>query len=272
MQNCESFVLIKPDGQKKLEALKKLNELLDHNALTITEKSFVELSKRDVIRLWPAYSKCVISKKLLIEYLAEKKLELWKVEGENAVGKLNLIKKEVRNAYGKGCIANCIHTPLDSYEAEWQYEILKKTANKEIYFDANNIHEGPFGKILDYSNDEIERAVNEALTSHWTTNNPEKLIWNNNIKNKQQVILKLVDQINISMDYVASALLELFGENYSLDEIIKIILDVDEYGERGIIVTDLGNATKLKKILIDEYKLDVSIEKIIPFAKDNYTN
>ena len=47
---------------------------------------------------------------------------------------------------------------------------------------------------------------------------------------------------------------------------------MDEYGERGIIVTDLGNATKLKKLLIDEYKLDVSIEKIIPFAKDNYTN
>jgi len=242
------------------------------NELTIIEKRIVELSKNNVIRLWPAYSKCVISKKLLVEYLAEKKLELWKVEGENVSGKLNSIKKVIRNAYGRGCTANCIHTPLDSYEAEWQYKIINKTDDKEFYFDTNNIHDGLFGKILDFSNDEIERAVNGALISHWTMNEPEKLIWNNNTKNKQQVILKLVDQMKVSMDYVASVLLELFGDNYSLNEIIKIILDVDEYGERGIIVTDLDNATKLKKSLIEDYKLDVSIEKIIPFAKEKYTN
>jgi len=264
MEDRESFVLIKPDGLKNKKVEDCLFELLKEDNIEIIEKKKIILQYEDILIMWPLYMNCFISKKILFSSLANKEIEVWRVIGVNVSDKLNRIKKYIRKIYGKGCISNCIHTPCNSEEAKWQYAHI--TGNKNLKINDEKLkmeyYDGLFGKMLNIDQKMLSDILDNVIEERNRELNIKVIEEKNNNKNTSLKIVKLLDQIDISMDYAVSVIMEVFGDYYSLKEIIHIILDVDLYGERRLIITDEEQAYTFWNNLVKKYKLNACIEKI----------
>lgn len=264
MDNRESFVLIKPDGLENKEITCCLHDKFKENNINIIDKDKIILSCEDVLVMWPAYMNCYVSKELLINYLANKEVEVWRVTGDYILDKLKRIKKYIRDNYGKGCIANCIHTPFDTEEARWQYAYIKK---EKIEIDSMKkgvkYHVGLFGKMLNIDKKILKKTINDVMIGRNKGIDKQIVINELNRSFDNHAIVTLLDQTKISIDYAVSVIMEVFGDYYYLKDIINIILDVDLFGERRLIITSYERASMFRDILVNKYKLDVDIEKIV---------
>lgn len=121
----KSFILIKPDGLVK-NIIDYIYEQLNIHQLQIDYEEKIILNIIDIQNIWTYTQSDIVSKLLMSDYLINKKCMLLNVfsNKKNAILETNIIKKNIRNRYGKHQFASVVHVPSNTIEYEKDIYIL----------------------------------------------------------------------------------------------------------------------------------------------------
>lgn len=122
----ETFIMIKPDTMERKWVYEKILEEVEVAELIITNKSEVILNEYSIMALWGYLANDYVMKELLRDCMQDIKLDLLSISGENAIVKVDKIKKRIRSKYALNSMENCMHAPHDKYEYIKDIEILTK--------------------------------------------------------------------------------------------------------------------------------------------------
>lgn len=125
-----TLIIFKPDSNNNIKLKKDIRYALKKYGLEVIKKEVLVLDEQRTLAIWKHCADDYVLKQLLFKYLSGKKLKIYYILGNDAVRKGNVIKRFLRNKYGKSYYSNCVHIP-DSYE-EYIYDFeLLKTVGKE---------------------------------------------------------------------------------------------------------------------------------------------
>ena len=237
-----SFILFKIDALKDRNILRYVHNKIKEQNLTIKAKFSVDLNGEQVDYMWPLRIFDFVSNYLLKKYMTGHSLLVYVLEGEEALGKTLLIKKEVRAIYQRSRYSNCIHTPSSEDECKLQLLCLQGEC-----VDIPSITPYP-SLFLKFPELDIERLTLCA-------NNLYKIILDTNFELEYDAYMKSSDKyylflkldFRFSINEVVSILYEnLSVYKYSIEDIYKIAFGAEQIGQYPVISND--NYEEISKI------------------------
>lgn len=128
----DSFLLIKPDGNKKELKDEIVQRLFERNICILKQES-IYLTELDIKNIWPYTQSDIVSKQLFMNYLLEKEciLLFLKSTQKTLYKDVAEIKKKLRDKYGVHQYSSVIHTPGSYEEYKKDLSVFEKR-KKEI--------------------------------------------------------------------------------------------------------------------------------------------
>lgn len=177
----KSFVLFKPDSYREHRIIEEVRGYLNYNKLKIIKEMSLKLTSDNIQNIWEFTKQDVISRKILNKYIRDRKLLLIVLEGEDAIKKINILKKIIRRKYAVNFLQNCIHAPRTQEEYEKDIDIFSggvknyKIKNRLIY-DTGEFEK--FEKLLknnEKMNENIDKIysiiINKNIDTYLDINN-----------------------------------------------------------------------------------------------------
>lgn len=129
----KTLIIFKPDSNNNIKLKRDMKCVLKKYGLSVSRQEVLILDEQRTLAIWNHCADDYVLRQLLFKYLSGKKLKIYYVLGNNAVKVGAVIKRFLRNKYGKSYYSNCVHIP-DSYE-EYMYNFqLLKTVDKGKLF------------------------------------------------------------------------------------------------------------------------------------------
>lgn len=207
-----SFILYKPDGMVH-GALRSYveQELAD---LSRGPSMICRLSLSDIQYLWPNRmgSDRPLVATLFTRYMFNRYVEVQVFRGVDAVSRCDLVKRFSRRRFGQSPFANCVHAPLDEFEAVDQLDYLFSRSSPRINSaprKANIETRALWGRTAACSKSELIELSHQA----WVR--AREVGWSN-LRTYEPcgpgVSLVLLDDTNEPLDFVVSSLCEVLPE------------------------------------------------------------
>lgn len=148
--NC-SFFMLKPGTVDNPEILDSIiNEMNLRGVKKILEYRCL-LKEKQVIGMWRnTCCRDYVLQRIVVEYLKNKEVTFWFVEGHDIYKTTKEIKKKIRELYAKNWLENILHTP-ENYEEFLECVVSLNTLPK-IYFERSRFEEDYINYLLDNEN------------------------------------------------------------------------------------------------------------------------
>ncbi|MEV4625709.1 hypothetical protein AB0J90_05400 [Micromonospora sp. NPDC049523] len=223
------FVMVKPDGVADPAILADIRHSLGAAGLAITEVWDVELNHDDLKWLWPQHVnvRCPMTSYLLDRYLANAPSRIMTVTGTDAVARSNAIKLRIRQRYGYGPFANCIHTPANDAESHAQASFLRSSRADRLRTPVPVLSDrrGVYGRVAEMQaqtlRDIAETVRRRARTERW-----DRMTYTP-IGAGPAALLLCDDNVN-SIDYAVSSLCTVFPRLSVGDSLVAVLRAAQE--------------------------------------------
>lgn len=158
----KSFILYKPDAINK-KVVTETHQLTHEYGITLINRYNKVLLSEDIDIMWPQCKEEYILNQLLKKYLCNIELPIEEYSGKSAIHKCNVIKEKIRKKYAICRFANCLHTPSNEKEYNFQKTILSDSFN---FLNSENLNTGnyipkKFNRFLSLSIEEKQEYVNK---------------------------------------------------------------------------------------------------------------
>lgn len=110
----KTLIIFKPDSDNNIKLKIDMRYVLKRYDLEVIREEVLILDEQRTLAIWNHCADDYVLKQLLFKYLSGKKLKIYYILGNDAVRKGAVIKRFLRNKYGKSYYSNCVHIP-DSY-------------------------------------------------------------------------------------------------------------------------------------------------------------
>ncbi|WP_270244422.1 hypothetical protein [Lactococcus lactis] len=228
----KSFILIKPDMRNNEHAKKKLKELISESNLIIYRSTQVRFDEQMIESMWPQFKDDVISNRILNNYLDQKFLEMWYVEGEEAILNCLKIKKKIRLEFSNSPFQSCIHTPSNFEECIYDKNILRGSDGGTYKLSKTAPSFIPIND-MGYTKERLKNEADELWSvlckdRDFLFNTHERLF------NKELYALVLHNtthpNFNISLEYVVASILTIIP-SYKISDIYICVMVAIMKGE-----------------------------------------
>ena len=132
-----TLIIFKPDSNNNIKLKKDIRYALKKYGLEVIKKEVLVLDEQRTLAIWKHCADDYVLKQLLFKYLSGKKLKIYYILGNDAVGKGNVIKRFLRNKYGKSYYSNCVHIPDSHEEYVYDFELLKSIDKEKLFAPKN---------------------------------------------------------------------------------------------------------------------------------------
>lgn len=216
----KSLFLLKPDGVINSEMKAQLSADIEKNNLSVTDRFIVQLTKQQIYDLWPRTYSDPIYGYLITKYLEKKDLELWLVQGDDAIKKAWQIKFSIRQTYCNSNFINCLHTPSNLNEYTMDYNIIIN--HKAVGNMVQTIFQFPEKSYQEASEVVWYRLQNETFSDYI------QKITNKAIKEHKKLVVIDEDDCHL-IDYYIETFIGFFT-NMQLSDAYYYALCIDKAG------------------------------------------
>ncbi|MCR5803677.1 MAG: hypothetical protein K6G47_05405 [Clostridia bacterium] len=171
----KTFILFKPDAMEDSTIQDVVCDRLEKLGLRIESEMLINVDEDCVCMLWDFTRRDEISRHAMMHFFNKKNLKLIQINGEDAIEKVNVLKKTIRKEYSRNFYCNCFHAPRNKkeYDHDIAYLLKKdklrtpkntlicdvKKFKKYSAFNKNEIKENAVELFERISNDGISRTI-----------------------------------------------------------------------------------------------------------------
>ena len=131
----KTFLLFKPNQFFTVDVYQYILNQLKEDKLIVDNEYSVKLTSWQLCNLWPLQCKDRLLYYAMEELYADF-IKVIEVCGNNAIKKVNKIKKRTRLIYATGVIRNCIHAPASLDEYNEQIKVIhNQYSSQKLVFD-----------------------------------------------------------------------------------------------------------------------------------------
>ena len=253
----KTFILFKPDAMEDSTIQDVVYDRLEQLELKIESEELVSIDEETVCMLWDFTQRDEISRHAMMHFFNKKKLKLLQIYGEEAIEKVNELKKNVRKEYSRNFYCNCFHAPRNKkeYVHDIAYLINKdklRTPKNTLICDVKG-----FKKYNAFDKDEIRENAVELFER--INNDGISQTIQSRQKGKSDCNIYLINDDDHELVYAGVALYE-YIPNIRISEAYMLAMGADLYGD--VLVYSDKSKQNTKKIYnsLNEAGLKVKLE------------
>jgi nucleoside diphosphate kinase len=249
----KSFILLKPDAiENKKISNSILNEITTLD-LQVTEEYSIILRNRDIVELWNFCARDLTIYKLLQYYLANRTLRLIFVEGEEAITKINTLKRKIRFKFATSAFANCFHAPKNEVEyvrdSAYLLDLLQEKYKERI------MEPSDFPRYRLLTIDELQKCADEL---YYMQNERVNTDIPTSYKHEKYMLFMLDDNIH-ELGFVAAAIYEFF-QQFSIIKCYECCIIANNFGRALLISSNNLEVIKNAQSFFDSYDIITEFE------------
>ncbi len=216
-----TLIIFKPDSNN-FKIKNDLTYAFNKYNLEIVGKEKIKLDEVQVFSIWKHCADDYVLRQLLLKYVCGKQLSVVYVAGNKVTEKTYIIKRFIRNKYGKSYYSNCLHMPDDQTEFLYNYSVMHKTNSalkRETTMGKNNFNLSK--QEMDYLTNRLWRKIYKKNIKKAIKNKINTLIR----KKQNFLLIRLNGETNIIN--VIKLLNTILGKNKLFDAYYATLICVE---------------------------------------------